>query len=142
MVKKHFYEGDCSIIFDGDWDVIKLDAHKYYISISGQGIKCCDFMAVHPYLGVAFIEIKNYTKTTVPNDINDILQAKKTGSLRLVSVVNQYFKRQIYFKIATWLKQSWMMKNEWKIWTNAAKHISNENYFFLADISCSETENI
>ncbi len=132
-IQHNFTERDVEVIFDGEWDVIKLDKHKYYKRVSGLGISGVDFMAVHPEFGIALVEMKNYTKgkSSISVDLDIKMKAKRDDSLRLINVVHKYFQRQLYFRVLNFIGWKYLYPKEWNIWLQAKKHLDNDNYFFL-----------
>ena len=90
-------------------------------------------MAVHSTGGLALIELKDYTDgiTTIPPNIDQIMITKKNDTIRLVKIINQYFERQLIFKLYKWFGLSFLISKEWIIWIEAIKHLKSGNYFFL-----------
>ena len=133
---KIFVERGVEVMFDHEWTVIKLDEHRYYKRVSGHGISGVDFMAVHQDLGLVLIEMKNYIKgyDSIPGDIDEKMMEKRKDTLRLIKIVNTYFRRQWYFRFLTWMDVSYFYPREWYIWMLAEKHVENENYLFIGVI--------
>lgn len=111
--------------------MIKLDEHKYYKRLSGKGLKGVDFIATCPINGLAMIELKNYTqgKPSIPAELDLIMIAKRKDTIRLIKIVNQYFQRQLIFRI--YKRFGLFGSPEWKIWMEALNHIEDGNYFFI-----------
>lgn len=130
---KRFVEREVEAIFDKDWLVIKLDEHRYYKRLSGKGVRAVDFLAVHSEFGLVMIEMKNYLKgkTSIPSDIDLVMLNKKKDTLRLISIINMYFKRQWYFRLITFIGIERLYPKDWLIWIYAKKHMDRGNYFFL-----------
>ena len=133
MRQQKYIEREVALLFDEDWTVVKFDEHRYYKSVSGHGIRGVDFMAVHKDWGVVLIEMKNYPKgkESIPDDLNDVMNVKKEGSVRLISIINAYYNRQWYFRLVTWLGWHRLYAKEWKTWIHAHRHVQRGNYFFL-----------
>ena len=134
--KQKFIEREVKAIFDEEWTVIKLDEHRYYKRLSGLGISGVDFMAVHPIFGLALIEMKNYTKgkTSIPNDLDQIMIGKKNNTIRLINIICKYYQRQHYFRILRFIGWEYLYPKDWLIWLSAKKHVDKENVFFLGVI--------
>ena len=133
MDQRKFIEREVELLFDTDWEVIKLDEHRYYKSLSGQGLKAVDFIAVHMEMGIAFIELKNYQqgKDSIPVELDKVMKEKRDDSIRIITVINKYYQRQWYFKLLSWIGWSALFPKEWKTWIDAQKHVDRGNYFFL-----------
>ena len=136
MSKHVFIEGGIEVTFDEEWTVVKLDQHRYYKSVSGQGVSGVDFMAVHPIFGLVLIEMKNYTngQGSIPKDLDIVMIKKKLDTIRLINIINAYYQRQKYFQLLTYIGWEYLYPKEWKIWLQAKSHLDKGNYFFLAAI--------
>jgi hypothetical protein len=134
--KKIFREREVEVIFDDEWTVIKLDEHRYYRRISGQGIKGVDFLAVHENFGLVLIEMKNYKYgiESIPEDVDDRMIEKRKGTLRLINIIHHYYQRQIYFRLLTSLGWRCLFPKEWSLWIQAKRHLDAQNFFFLGII--------
>ena len=128
-----FTERDVNVLFDVDWRVIKLDEHRYYKRLSGQGIRGVDFMSVHPIFGLVLIELKSYTngENSIPEGLDGVMLEKQKDTLRLIRIINSYYQRQFYFRLLKKMNWNYLYPDEWKIWIQADEHIKNGNFFFL-----------
>lgn len=131
-----FTEREVEVLFDNEWTVIKLDEHRYYRRLSGQGIRGVDFMSVHPIFGLVLIELKNYTDgaDSIPEGLHKVMEAKQHDTLRLIRIINAYYQRQLYFRLLKMLNWDYLYPKEWKIWMQAKAHLERGNYFFLGII--------
>lgn len=134
-------EGQQEVCFPNDWQCIKLDEHRYYKRISGQGIKCVDFLALHPSWGLYLIELKNYPKnTSLPTEEKhqSTLLIKKEGSIKLIKTVNAALRRQWFYRIFFLkLKILRFCPDEWLTWYQAEQFIKVNKVLVLGDF-CHE----
>ena len=123
-------------MFDDEWDVIKLDEHRYYRRVSGMGFNGVDFLAVHPDFGLVLIEMKNYEKgaASISKELDVKMMRKREDTLRLINIVIKYYQRQTYFRVLNALRLTYFFPQEWKIWLQAKRHMDNGNCFFLGTI--------
>lgn len=131
-------EGNQSIAFPSSWGVIKLDGHKYYRRISGLGIKAVDYIAVDAEWGLYLIELKDYSRHNThldPIALNLQLAQKKEGSIKVIKVINEALKRQLYYRII-FIRCKWyrLCPDEWLILYHAQKMIAQNKVYMLADI--------
>ena len=131
--KQIFIEREVKAIFDEEWSVIKLDEHRYYKRLSGKGISGVDFLAIHPFFGLALIEMKNYTegKASIPKDLNQRMLGKNNDTIRLINIIYKYYQRQTYFRILNFIGWEYLYPQDWLIWLKAKEHLDNDNVFFL-----------
>ena len=135
-----FIENKQIIQFGEDWGIIKLDEHRYYKRISGMGVKCVDFMALHADWGLFLIEIKDYTiydDSELPSKemLQNILASKKSGSIRLIKIVNQALQRKWYYRwIFQRLKWYKYCPREWIVWDNALTCVLENRITMIAEM--------
>lgn len=121
------------ILFDEEWQVVKLDEHRFYSRLSGRGFKGVDFVALHKDYGVALIEFKNYADppVAVPSDLDLVMIEKQEDTIRLIKIINKYYWRKWHIRLAVRYDWKWMMSNESKLWLSLHDQISSGNYFFI-----------
>jgi len=131
-----FTEREVEVIFDEEWEVVKLDEHRYYKNVSGRGLSAVDFIAVHPIFGLALIEMKNYEEgqSALPNDLDDKLMTKRNDSMRLINIIYKYYQRQWYFRILMFIGWEYLYPDDWKIWLQAKQYLDSGNFFFMGVI--------
>lgn len=96
---KTYFEGFQQIIFDAGWDIVKIDQHRYYNHVKGQGLKACDFIAYHRDWGLVLIELKDYSKTDeLPTDLPLLLSRKYEDTLRLIRAIHVMLMRKWYIR--------------------------------------------
>ena len=92
-------EGFQQIHFDPTWDVVKIDKHRYYNHVKGQGLKACDFIAYHRDWGLVLIELKDYSKTDkLPSDLQLLLNRKYEDTLRLIQAIHGMLMRKWHIR--------------------------------------------
>lgn len=132
---KIFTESDQTVSFPSDWWVIKLDEHRYYRRLSGQGLKAVDFLALHDDFGLMLIELKNYHGRPVPADLGLTMEEKSADTARLIHIVNRYLQRKLYYRIFfSWLKWYRICDREWIFWYKAQQQIEKGNTVKLLDV--------
>ena len=136
MAQRKYIEREVELMFDNEWKVVKFDEHRYYRQLSGYGLKAVDFLAIHVEMGVAFIEMKNYTngRNSIPDQLDGVMKEKRDDSIRLISIINKYYQRQWYFRLIKKIGWQRLIPEEWKVWLLANQHVENGNYFFLGII--------
>ena len=119
--------------FDKEWRVVKLDEHRFYSRLSGRGFKGVDFVALHGIYGVALIEFKNYSDSPadVPHDLDITMIEKQQDSIRLISIIDKYYRRKWYIRLALRFGWKWMVPKESKFWLALNEKIQQGNYFFI-----------
>lgn len=133
-----YTEGNQLISFPESWQILRLDQHRYYIRISGKGLKAVDFIAIDEQFGLVLIEIKDYSTAALPKepDLKQIAEQKRTDSIKVIQIIYQALYRQWFFRWI-FLRFGWhrLCPEEWKIWAKAKECIDSGKHLFLMDIS-------
>ncbi len=106
-----FEESDLIFRFNKDWIIKKYDAHQYYKTISGLGMKGVDFIGIYQYSTVVFIEVKNYRIRYSnkgfhrlydvfdhPGALAEKIQQKFSDSAKGVIVVHNFLNKRWWLK--------------------------------------------
>jgi len=114
--------------------VLAVDKHQYYKRVSGQGLKCVDFLALDEQFGLVMIELKNYNGHPIPSDLREIFAAKVKDTKQLIRVINKYLGRQWYYKLL-FKKLKWhrICPSEWKYWEKCEQLINDGKVICLLD---------
>jgi len=133
--KNTFQESQQTVQFGEGWNVLAIDRHHYYQRVSGKGLKCVDFIALSPDMGLVLIELKNFGGRTIPEDLEDIHKQKTADAKRLIRIVNSYLERQLYYRVVfKFLGWTSLCPKEWQIWSEAQLAINNGKCISLMDI--------
>lgn len=130
-----FTESGQKINFPSDWWVVKLDEHRYYQRLSGQGLKAVDFLALHEDYGLILIELKNYRGATIPSGLTETMEEKCTDTARIISVINRYLMRKLFYRIF-FLRLKWyrVCDREWTFWAQAQECLDKDRVLRLLDV--------
>lgn len=128
-----FVERGLNVHFTDDWQVVKLDEHRYYKTLSGRGFKGVDFLAFHKQEGLYLIELKNYSDTNsdIPENLIDVMVEKQEDTLLLLTIINKYYCRQWSYRLIHFLGWRKLYKVEWLLWTDMYAAIESGRYTFL-----------
>ncbi len=122
-----FEESSRTFVFDPKWQVTRFDHHRYFRWLSGQGLKGIDFVAIQPNESLLFIEVKNYRKE-VPSaeKVAEVFCEKIWDSVRIVDVIQQYYKRHFFFRVVrSWIRRWPHRFGEWGYWTELSELLEN-----------------
>ncbi|MCB9081902.1 MAG: hypothetical protein H6555_09355 [Lewinellaceae bacterium] len=120
-----FRESGFAVQFDPSWLVQKYDAHRFYRSLSGVGLKGIDFLALRRGEPLLLIELKNYRETPpTPTEVAEAVARKAVDTLRGIRAIQGYFQRKwLYRMLRPWLlRRSWQ-HSDWVFYAQATARI-------------------
>lgn len=136
MANNIFSESELHFKFPESWIVYKYDNHRFYRYLSGSGLKGVDFIAIHQDQ-LFLIEVKNYAIRFIHKDYDpmDALLAdpsayidkyfrKFDDTLRLIDVIDRYYKRKWWYRklfqpFKSYFSETRIIKNETGFWSKA-----------------------
>jgi hypothetical protein len=133
LYMQRFNESGLVFYFDSKWRVRKYDSQPFYRSLSGQGLKAVDFLALPDEGPVLLIEVKNYfnyhpnvnaplqtTELPDPEELALRLHQKYHDTLRAIQVIRQFYQRRWWFRrvlpLTSYLSSYDL---DWTFWTEA-----------------------
>lgn len=144
-----FLESNLQFNFDAsNWKVLKYDAHKFYKTFSGAGLKGVDFVGIYQGEKLIFFEIKNFrihpTKpdaTFIVFEDTDLfveqLKGKMEDTLTAIKVIVKYLQRKFWYrtflKLEGFLPKSLVKNQDWYFWhqINTLRNSNSSQIFVL-----------
>jgi len=137
-----FQESDLTFQFsDADWQIEKYDAHRYFKTLSGAGLKGVDFLGIYCGREVVLWEVKNYHTNQavknhrylivehIPTFIENIVD-KVTDTLMAIRVIQQYLMRQwwyrFYGRYRSFIPTFLVQYKDWFFWHQVQEKINND----------------
>ena len=121
---KSYKESGYEFQFDGDWNVIKYDDHRFYKILSGHDMSGVDFAGMKNRKEVYLIEIKNYNQyrgagiTKPINEFVDEIVEKGRDSLQLITVIMKFMERKFWYRaFYSFVRRFTWLQPEWYFWT-------------------------
>ena len=126
-----FIESGLEFHFNGEWNVQKYDAHRYYQGLSGAGLKAVDFIGILRDRKVVFLEVKNYrirfsalSEPPIQPILNDpgllagAVARKVEHSLLAIDAIRQAFQRRWSYRLFFPFIRNWPRLNtDWTFWS-------------------------
>lgn len=131
-----FQESGLVFKFSEDWVVFKYDEHRFYLYLSGSGLKGVDFIAIRD--GALFlIEAKNYRRRfekenydpmqaliEQPDFYVEAFSRKFEDTFRLLSVIDQYYQRKwwyrrFFLRFRSYFSEHQVLRTEVGFWSKA-----------------------
>jgi len=121
---KEFIESGYMFKFGDEWNVIKYDSHRFYISLSGQSMSGVDFAGILKGKESYMIEVKNfkqYPSSQPDKAIDDFvleIVEKAKDSIQLITVIQKYLNRKFLYKaFYNLVKKYPIINQEWFFWS-------------------------
>ena len=127
-----FLESDLKFDFNPTlWRVMKYDAHHYFRTLSGAGLKGVDFIGIHQAKKLVFFEVKHFrtpiskTNTSIVlfEDTDLFVQnigAKMEDTVTAIKVIIKYLTRKAWYryflKFEKYIPSSIFHKQDWYFW--------------------------
>ena len=131
---RNFTESGLHFKFSADWVVQAYDKSRYYVWLSGTGLKAVDFI-VYQNDQLYLIEVKHYGQYQASNSSAAVLPSpeeltatfyqKVQDTLKGIQTVQSYLQRKRLFRITArfllWLQIHKPLSNSWGFWTHIAE---------------------
>lgn len=142
MARSSFTESGLMFDFTPGWVVYKYDAHRFYLYLSGSGLKGVDFIAIKGE-ELFLIEIKNYRPRIEKEAYDPILSLQERpdyyvdrfsqkfkDTFRLLSIIDQYYHRKWWYRhlflpFKSYFSSKKILSTEVGFWTQANALLQN-----------------
>lgn len=140
-----FQESDLLFSFSSEWYVKKYDAHPFYLSISGEGLRAVDFIGLHPNGDWWLMEVKNYRNRPINQQANiqkklsddlpllyQLVQQKITDTQRGIQAIAAYLQRKWWYRwryklLNRYGSQQMLLQQDRMFWMKAAETMKQTN---------------
>ncbi len=125
-----FYESGWAFEFEEGWLVKKFDHHRYYQSLSGNGFKGMDFIAIKPNQQLLLLEVKNYRDQEPPSSeaLAETFCQKVEDSLHVIELIQKYYYRKWYYRMLhSIIQKRPVFFGEWGFWTEVMNLVKQGN---------------
>lgn len=132
-----YEESGLTFQFSPGWIVRRYDAHKFYIGLSGAGLKGVDFIAFHPgQRRLLFIEVKNFrprnpkhtlsAQRTDPKVLADKMSAKIHDTVLAIDAIMQHYRRRWWYGLLVpLLRRSTRYHSDHAYWPKVSEMIQD-----------------
>lgn len=141
MATAEFIESDLRFKFGDQWIIKKFDAHRYYVWLSGRGLKGVDFIGIYQQKKVVLIEVKNFSRRNdnqkpehLQVDADKLSEAfihKIEDTLQVIMTASVYTSSRLLFPFrsyfAKWFPNLFSRQKDWLFWTTMQQLIDNNN---------------